>query len=152
MLKKLVSLLVLGVMFSCSTEPAIAKGFSSSYGGSRSYSAPARSSPTVTHNVTVNKTTIVHNSSGGGSGSGLLTGMLIGEAVSGANRPVVIQAAPVTPVMVAPPQQIVEQVPAPVQQVIASQPVEESHWFAWFLIIALMGIIGVYIAKKEHVV
>lgn len=126
MLNKIISILMLGLMVSCSVAPAYAKGYSGgSRGGySRSYSRPAP------RQVTINKTTVVHEHNGGSSGNSLLTGMLVGSMLSNNSN----SQQPV----------VVEQVPTP--QVIQAQPVEtvstvssdqhqnESHAILWFII------------------
>lgn len=125
MIKQFLTVALLGVLMSCGTAPAFAKGssYSSRPSYSRSYSRPA-----VTRNVTVNRTTVVHEHNGGGGGSGLLTGMLMGSMLSQPRQVVVEQAPPaqiVQPQVVQP--QVVQQQPIVEQPVQVQQPSEESN-------------------------
>lgn len=156
-MKKLFSLILAGVLFSCSAAPAMAVTTSfgrSSSSFSRSYSAPRttysapKPAPTVTKNVTVNKTTVVHEG-GGSSGNGLLTGMMVGSMMSNANRPVVVEQAPVVaapaPVVQAPPQ-AVEQAPQPIVQ----QDSQESSAHGFMLALILVLCIALFVYFIHH--
>lgn len=154
--KRVIKKLILGTMLALLiSSPVQAKGFSTSYGGksssytsSRAYTTPRAAyvapSPVVTKNVTVNKTTVVHSSSGGSSGGGLVTGMVLGHMLSQPSQAPIIVQQPATVVQ----PQIVEQTPMQ-PQIVVQKPEETSHWFMWLIVFLLLGFGVYFIANKE---
>lgn len=113
-----------------------------------SLSAAPKADPTVVKHVTINKSYDVHHS-GGASGDGLLTGMMLGHMMTD-NRPA--QAAPV----IINGGHQVQTPPATAQTVIQSAPAyAESYvqhsgglgFFGWSVVMLVLGIVGWSICK-----
>lgn len=138
------------VLLMCFSMNVYAKGFgggrssSSSFGGSRSsgvsmnrpsYSRPSYSAPSSTHTTVVEH----HYSSGGGSGNGLLTGMMIGHMMSN-NGPTVIQGG-------------MAQAPIPESSFYANGQVPQQQstgWSTWWIFLLLvLGIGGCFWAYNK---
>ena len=130
-------------------------GFSSSHSSPSIRTSPRVSAPAPTvvnksvTNTTVNKTTVIHESSRSG-GSSLMTNMLLGGTIgyligshnSVPQQQVVQQAPPAGPPPVA---------TAPTVVMQPYQPVEESHPFIWILVIIAIIVIagGLYLNLRR---